>query len=97
MEAGSQEGTKDPRPHFATSGGGERKVRASGHRGGPSPACGATTSIVKNFERVGRNSQAGLPSFLPSGLSGPVTRGLSVSRMPLVVVTPASGSYLEAT
>lgn len=50
MEVGSQGSIKDPKPHFVTSGSGERKARASDHSGGLSSAYRETTSIVRNFE-----------------------------------------------
>lgn len=49
-EVGSQGSITDPKPHFVTSGSGERKARASDHSGGLSPAYLGTTSIVRNFE-----------------------------------------------
>lgn len=41
---------RTPSPHFATSGSGERKARASDHSGGLYPAYHGTTSIVRIFE-----------------------------------------------
>lgn len=50
---------RTPKPHFTTFGGGERKVRASDHSGGPSPAYTATTSIVKHFKVTAEKSMGG--------------------------------------
>lgn len=41
---------RTPKPHFVTSGSGERKARASDHSGGLSPAYRGTTSIVRHLE-----------------------------------------------
>lgn len=104
VEVGSQESIKDPlspilQPLVGGKGKGEllTTVEVPPLPTLKQPPLSNTSRLLQRNHWEAGIPKLGLLSFLPSGLGGPVTRGLAVSRMSLDVVTPTSGSCLEAT